>query len=98
MVCENLICYTVIRDQFIILLSRKDRIFMLTIFIVSFSIAILFSFICSLAEAVLLSLNPIRLETLKSQGSSFASAWIRMKENIGRPIAAILILHIRGCF
>jgi CBS domain containing-hemolysin-like protein len=44
-------------------------------------------------EAVLLSINPIRLETLKQQGRRFAAGWLDLKQNIGRPIAAILILN-----
>lgn len=63
------------------------------VFIISTLIAIVVSFLCSLAEAVLLSLSPIRLETLKQQGHTFASLWIDMRKNIGRPIAAILILN-----
>ncbi len=65
----------------------------MSIFIVSTLIAIMVSFLCSLMEAVLLSINPIRLETLKQQGRGFATVWIKMKENISRPIAAILILN-----
>lgn len=63
------------------------------IFLASSLIAIVVSFLCSLAEAVLLSLNPIRLETLRQQGRPFASSWLAMKQNVGRPIAAILILN-----
>ncbi|MCK6621604.1 MAG: HlyC/CorC family transporter [Calditrichaceae bacterium] len=65
----------------------------MVIFLISSLTAIVVSFLCSLAEAVLLSLNPIRLETLNKQGHTFARAWIDMKHNIGRPIAAILILN-----
>ena len=63
------------------------------IFIISSLTAVVVSFLCSLAEAVLLSLNSIRLETMKQQGRAFALAWINMKQNIGRPISAILILN-----
>ena len=65
---------------------------MLVLFLSCF-VAVSVSALCSLAEAVLLSLNPIRLETLKNEGSRFAAAWLRMKQNVGRPIAAILILN-----
>ena len=65
----------------------------MTIFIASCLIAIVVSALCSLAEAVLLSLNPIRLEILKQQGKAHAGAWLQMRQNIGRPIAAILILN-----
>jgi len=63
------------------------------LFLISCIIAIVVSFLCSLAEAVLLSLNPIRLETLKQQGKAQAAVLLGMRQNIGRPIAAILILN-----
>jgi Mg2+/Co2+ transporter CorB len=63
------------------------------VFIITCLVAVIVSFLCSLAEAVLLSLNPIRLETLKRQGKSYASVWLNMRQNMGRPIAAILILN-----
>lgn len=65
----------------------------MTVFVMSCTIAIVVSFLCSLAETVLLSLNPIRLETLKQQGKAYAGAFLGMRQNIGRPIAAILILN-----
>jgi len=63
------------------------------VFLVSALTAVVVSFLCSLAEAVLLSLNPIRLETFARQGKKHASLWLSMKQNIDRPIAAILILN-----
>ena len=66
--------------------------FMIT-FIISCSVAIVVSFLCSMAEAVLLSLSPVRLETLKKQGKRYASNWLDLKRNVDRPIAAILILN-----
>jgi len=62
-------------------------------FIISCSVAIVVSFVCSMAEAVLLSLSPVRLETLKKQGKRYASNWLDLKRNVDRPIAAILILN-----
>lgn len=55
--------------------------------------AIVISGICSIAEATLLSLNPIRLETLKQQGRAYAATLLRMREQVDRPISAILILN-----
>src|SRR5919108_1755049 len=63
------------------------------VFIVSCATAISVSFLCSLMETVLLSLNPLRLQTLKRQGHRHAAIWLGMKQNIHRPIAAILILN-----
>lgn len=65
----------------------------MTIFILSVAVALVVSFLCSLAEAVLLSLTTTRLETLKEQGKSHAAVWLNMRRNIERPIAAILILN-----
>jgi CBS domain containing-hemolysin-like protein len=65
----------------------------MTIFIVSCTVAIVVSFLCSVAEAVLLSLSQVRLETLKKQGKRYAAGWLDLKRNVDRPIAAILILN-----
>jgi putative hemolysin len=65
----------------------------MTIFIISCSIAIFGSFLCSMAEAVLLSLSPVRLETLRKQGRRYAGSWLNLKKNVDRPLAAILILN-----
>jgi CBS domain containing-hemolysin-like protein len=55
--------------------------------------AILISGVCSVAEATLLSLSPIRLETLKQQGLRYAATLLNLRDNVDRPIAAILILN-----
>ncbi len=65
----------------------------MVVFLVSCLVAVVISFLCSLAEAVLLSVNPLRLETLKRQGKAQAGVLLGMQQNIGRPIAAILILN-----
>lgn len=62
-------------------------------FIISCGIAVVVSSLCSLAEAVLLSLNQVRLETLQKQGRRYAGQWLDLKRNVDRPIAAILILN-----
>jgi CBS domain containing-hemolysin-like protein len=66
---------------------------MTTVFIVSTSIAIGFSFLCSLAEALLLSLNPITLNRLATTHPRAAANWRKLKSNIARPITAILVLN-----
>jgi len=56
-------------------------------------IVLLISFLCSMTEAVLLSLNVHTIPPGDSPKTKrIASAWQRMKRNIGRPIAAILVL------
>lgn len=62
-------------------------------FVFSCVVVLVVSFLCSLAEAVLLSLNPVRLETMKQEGRRHAGAWLELRRNVDRPIAAILILN-----
>ncbi len=66
---------------------------MASIFIISSSIAIIVSFLCSLAEALLLSLNPLTLNRLQVKNPHSADAWRRLKRNIAHPITAILVLN-----
>jgi putative hemolysin len=66
---------------------------MLTTFIISTTVAVVVSFLCSLSEAILLSLNNVKLETDKNKGVDYALVMSKMKLNINRPISAILILN-----
>ena len=56
-------------------------------------IAIGFSFFCSVAEAVLLSITPSFIATLRESKPSAAERLHRLKANIDRPLAAILSLN-----
>ncbi|MES2439414.1 MAG: CNNM domain-containing protein [Verrucomicrobiota bacterium] len=51
------------------------------------------SFLCSLTEAVLLSLNPLELRVEQSKGAEGAERWLALKNRIERPIAAILVFN-----
>jgi CBS domain containing-hemolysin-like protein len=53
------------------------------------------SFVCSLSEAVLLSLNPLALKVQeKQQGiTSAAGRWLAMKNHIEQPVTAILVFN-----
>ena len=51
------------------------------------------SFICSLTEAVLLSLNPLDLKLQEKKGVKTAARWLAMKNQIERPISAILVFN-----
>ena len=51
------------------------------------------SFICSLTEAVLLSLNPLDLKLQEKKGVKTAARWLTMKNQIERPISAILVFN-----
>tara|TARA_A100001391_G_scaffold172849_2_gene134517 strand:- start:177 stop:1226 length:1050 start_codon:yes stop_codon:yes gene_type:complete len=57
------------------------------------SIAIGFSFLCSIAEAVLLSITPSYIAERRKDESQSAQRIISLKENIDRPLAAILSLN-----
>jgi CBS domain containing-hemolysin-like protein len=64
-----------------------------SILLISSTIAIVVSFLCSLAEALLLNLNPLTLNRLQSSRPRAAESWKRLKRNIARPITAILVLN-----
>lgn len=51
------------------------------------------SFLCSLTEAVLLSLNPLSLNLRSSQGEVMAARWLALKNQIERPVSAILVFN-----
>lgn len=61
--------------------------------IISSAVAICVSFLCSLAEALLLSLNPLILNRLQATQPGAAESWRRLKKNVARPITAILVLN-----
>ncbi|MCK6265305.1 hemolysin family protein [Vibrio sp. ZSDE26] len=57
------------------------------------TVAIGVSFICSVLEAVLLSITPSYIAQLKQTGHPSASALSKLKHNIDRPLASILTLN-----
>lgn len=63
---------------------------LLTIYI---AVAIGVSFICSVLEAVLLSISPSYIGTLRQQGHPAAPRLTALKDNIDRPLASILTLN-----
>ncbi len=66
---------------------------MYTLLILYALVAVGFSFFCSVAEAVLLSVTPSYIATLKEKGKSSAALLEKLKENVDRPLAAILSLN-----
>ena len=58
-----------------------------------FLISIVFSFLCSIWEAVLLSITPAEAEIRFQQGTSLGARLKNFKENIDQPLAAILTLN-----
>ncbi|MDO4570312.1 MAG: hemolysin family protein [Planctomycetia bacterium] len=66
---------------------------MWSVFLLSLSIALAISFLCSLCEAALLSLTPGQLEEIGKKNPSKGRIWRKYRENVEEPIAAILILN-----
>ncbi|MDH4454327.1 MAG: CNNM domain-containing protein [Verrucomicrobiota bacterium] len=68
---------------------------MLLILLFICATVLVLSFLCSLTEAVLLSLNPLSLRVQQSKGGGDGSAgkWLVMKNHIERPVSAILVFN-----
>jgi len=65
----------------------------LVLMIVYAGVALVFSFLCSVAEAVLLSVSPSFIAHLRQQGKPLAERLQRLKGSIDRSLAAILTLN-----
>ena len=57
------------------------------------TLAIFFSFLCSILEAVLLSITPTFIRVKKREGKAFALTLKHFKEDIDKPLIAILTLN-----
>jgi len=66
---------------------------MYTLLIVFFLVSIIFSFLCSIWEAVLLSITPAFTERKTQEGGEMGETLQEFKSNIDRPLAAILTLN-----
>ncbi|MFP4844653.1 CNNM domain-containing protein [Winogradskyella sp. PE311] len=56
-------------------------------------ISIFFSFLCSILEAVLLSITPTFLNLKKKEGKAYANDLEELKKDVDRPLIAILTLN-----
>jgi CBS domain containing-hemolysin-like protein len=56
-------------------------------------ISIFFSFLCSILEAVLLSVTPTFINLRKQEGKSYATSLEVLKKDVDRPLIAILTLN-----
>lgn len=65
----------------------------MTLLITFVFIALVFSFLCSISEAVVLSISPAYIELLEKQGRKSGKILHRLSENIHQPLAAILTLN-----
>ena len=65
----------------------------MTLLIFYVSLALSVSFLCSIMEAVLLSVTPSHVAMVKKRGDRVAATLESMKKDIDRPLAAILSLN-----
>ncbi len=63
------------------------------LFAVYLSLAVGVSFLCSILEAVLLSVTPTFLNVKQKEGAAWATNLIKLKEDVDRPLIAILTLN-----
>ena len=65
----------------------------MTLLIIFATISIFFSFICSILEAVLLSITPTFINLKKSEGLEYATALETLKKDVDKPLIAILTIN-----
>lgn len=65
----------------------------MTLLIIYVAIALLFSFLCSIAEAVLLSVTTAHINVLEQEGNKVGSLLRELRDDINKPLAAILTLN-----
>ena len=65
----------------------------MTLLIIFATISIFFSFLCSILEAVLLSITPTFINLKKSEGASFATELEILKKDVDKPLIAILTIN-----
>ncbi|NMM49036.1 CNNM domain-containing protein [Marinigracilibium pacificum] len=56
-------------------------------------LALGFSFLCSILEAALLSITPVFIKAKEQEGATYAAELKKLKENVDRPLSAILSLN-----
>lgn len=69
---------------------KNERYIKMTLLIFYLLLAIGVSFFCSIAEAVLLSIRPSYISVLEHKGKSSGRLLKKMRDNLDRPLAAIL--------
>lgn len=65
----------------------------MTLLIIYATVSIFFSFLCSILEAVLLSVTPTFLNVNKKEGRKFAAQLEELKNDIDKPLITILTLN-----
>ena len=65
----------------------------MTLLIIFATISIFFSFLCSILEAVLLSITPTFINLKKSEGAEYANQLETFKKDVDKPLIAILTIN-----
>ncbi|WP_439130716.1 CNNM domain-containing protein [Polaribacter sp.] len=65
----------------------------MTLLILYATISIFFSFLCSILEAVLLSITPTFINLKKSEGETYAAELETLKKDVDKPLIAILTIN-----
>lgn len=65
----------------------------MTLLVIFATISIFFSFLCSILEAVLLSITPTFINLKKSEGHDFATELEALKKDVDKPLIAILTIN-----
>lgn len=65
----------------------------MTLLLIYASLSIFFSFLCSILEAVLLSITPTFITIKKQEGKLFANTLERLKNDVDKPLIAILTVN-----
>lgn len=65
----------------------------MTLLIIYVLIALVFSFLCSIAESVLLSMSPAHIAVMEEEGHGSGEVMKELKADISQPLAAILTLN-----
>lgn len=65
----------------------------MTLLVIYGVVSVFFSFLCSILEAVLLSVTPTFINVKKKEGKSFATNLEMLKKDVDKPLIAILTLN-----
>ena len=65
----------------------------MTLLLIYATLSIFFSFLCSILEAVLLSVTPTFINVKKKEGKAFANELEELKKDVDKPLIAILTLN-----
>ena len=65
----------------------------MTLLIIYATVSIFFSFLCSILEAVLLSITPTFINLKKSEGAEYAAELETLKKDVDKPLIAILTIN-----